>query len=371
MKTFFLTAVAIACAFGPVRSTLAQTKGSSTGAASVTKVALPGPAIQFDATTFNFGKIKSGELVKHEFVFTNTGSATLEITDVRPGCGCTTAGTWDKRVAPGKTGVVPLQFNSGAYGGTVTKPTTVTCNDPAQSNIVLQLTGTIWKPIDVAPSMAIFNYSDEQQTNQTKVVLIVNNMDEPLALSDLQCTNAAFRAQLKTVRPGKEFELQITALPPFLAPYLLAPVTLKSSASQMPLINVSAYVMVQKTVSVIPEQITLPAGPLPSAFKTSVSVRNTSTNSLKLSEAKLSIAGAEVRIDEVQPGKFFTISLNFPAGAQVKPGERAELTIKSNHSKFPLLTASIFQPQPPQAASVVPSISPVTRVVVPGVAAGK
>ena len=106
---------------GGITSCLAQTKSSSSSSASaaVTVAVSSGPKIQFADTTFDFGKIDSGQVVKHEFVFTNTGSATLEIKDVRPGCGCTTAGTWDKTVEPGKTGMIPLQFNSTGFGGTV------------------------------------------------------------------------------------------------------------------------------------------------------------------------------------------------------------------------------------------------------------
>src|SRR5215510_12204415 len=91
-----------------------------------------GPKIQFAETTYDFGKVDSGTLVKHDFIFTNTGDQALEITGVRPGCGCTTAGDWDKHVEPGTTGKVPLQFNSAGYSGTVLKTTTVTCNDAAQ-----------------------------------------------------------------------------------------------------------------------------------------------------------------------------------------------------------------------------------------------
>src|SRR5262245_44559804 len=70
-----------------------------------------GPAIKFVETAHDFGRVPQGEIVRRDFIFTNTGSALLEIKDVRPGCGCTTAGEWDKSVAPGKTGKIPLQFN--------------------------------------------------------------------------------------------------------------------------------------------------------------------------------------------------------------------------------------------------------------------
>jgi len=118
MKTNLVTILSVAAILGGVPSAFAQTKAASpppgtTPAAAITS----GPRIEFDTNVYNFGKVSSGELVRHDFIFTNTGTSTLEITDVRPGCGCTTAGTWDKKVEPGKTGLIPLQFNSANFGG--------------------------------------------------------------------------------------------------------------------------------------------------------------------------------------------------------------------------------------------------------------
>src|SRR5207247_7875709 len=221
MKTNLVTLLSMAAVLGGVSSGPAQTTVASppTGTTATPSPAKAyGPQITFATNVYNFGKVSSGDLVRHDFIFTNTGTATLEIFAVRPGCGCTTAGDWDKKVEPGKTGVIPLQFNSANFGGTVSKQAYVTCNDPSQSNVVLLITGLVWKSIDIQPAMATFNVSGDDPTNETKVVRIVNNMEEPITLSDLQCTNATFKLKLDTVRPGKEFALQVTARPPFTAP---------------------------------------------------------------------------------------------------------------------------------------------------------
>jgi len=153
MKTMFVRLLILAGTLGGIASGVAQTKDSATTAPATTvpPAGTSGPKIQFAETTFDFGRIGSGQVSRHDFVFTNTGTATLEIKDVRPSCGCTTAGTWDKQVEPGKTGIIPLQFNSTGFSGTVTKTATVTCSDPGQSNLVLQLKASVWKPIDVTP----------------------------------------------------------------------------------------------------------------------------------------------------------------------------------------------------------------------------
>ena len=114
MKTTLFTLLIAAGAFGHVAASLAQTKdGKQTAGSTGAPPGAAGPKIQFADIVYDFGKVNSGAPVKHTFVFTNIGTATLQILDVHPGCGCTTAGTWDKQVEPGKTGSIPLEFKIG------------------------------------------------------------------------------------------------------------------------------------------------------------------------------------------------------------------------------------------------------------------
>lgn len=321
------------------------------------------PKIEFDSMIFNFGRAKSGEVVKHDFVFTNSGTATLKIIDVKPGCGCTTAGAWDKEVEPGKTGIIPLQFNSIGFGGQVGKSATVSCNDPARTNLYLQITGTIWKPIDVTPSMAMFTPFSETPTNETKVLHIVNNLAEPVTLSDLRCSSASFQVELKETKPGKEFDLQVTAVPPFTNPTVFASISLKTSSTNAPTLSVSAYAMVQQPVVVTPQQVMLPPGPLKSPVTSAVLVRNNSTTPLAISEVRLDIAGVDVKVAEPQTGRVYSISMTFPAGFQVEPGQKPELTFKSSHPKYPLTKVPVLQMQPVAAPAAV---APAAGVAGPG-----
>jgi hypothetical protein len=317
-----------------------------------------GPQIDFGSNTFNFGKVQSGEVVKHDFVFTNTGGATLEVLDVRPGCGCTTAGAWDKKVEPGKTGNIPLQFNSSGFSGPVGKYATVTCNDPAHSNIVLTIAGTVWKPIDITPSMAMFNLSSEVLSNETKVLRIVSNLEEPVTLSDLQCNSASFKTELKETKPGKEFDLHVTAVPPFVSPTVFAAITLRTSSTQAPMLSVTAYAVVQQAVSVSPQQLILPVGPLKTPFSSSLMVRNSSSNALEVSDARLDAPGVEVKVIPAQTGQVYTVAVTFPAGFQIQPGQNLELTAKTSHPQFALLKVPVLQSQPVAAAPPPPAQAP-------------
>jgi hypothetical protein len=304
-----------------------------------------GPKIEVASPIFDFGKVKQGEFVRHEFVIKNSGSSTLEITAVNPGCGCTTPDNWDKRVEPGKTGVIALQFNSAGFSGSVAKTATVTSNDP-QATIVLQIKGDVWTPFFVSPKMALFNVSSETATSETKVIRIVSQVEQPVTLTGVEGTNAAFRTELTTVNPGKEFELKITSVPPFGPSSISAPVTVKTSASEAPTISVLAQLIVQQAVVATPERIILPSGPLTGTTTTVLTVRNNGKDPLALSDPKINISGGEVTVKDVQPGKLFHVSVTFPTGFEVTPAKHVEVSLKSNHSKFAVIRVPVVMLQP-------------------------
>lgn len=81
----------------------------------------------WDNTTHDFGKIKQGTPVTHEFKFTNSGKTPLVITNVQASCGCTTP-DWSKEpVMPGGQGFIKATFNA-ASPGAFSKTVTVTAN---------------------------------------------------------------------------------------------------------------------------------------------------------------------------------------------------------------------------------------------------
>jgi hypothetical protein len=335
-----------------------------TGAAA----AAAGPRIQFAAPVFDFGKVDMGALIKHDFVFTNTGDATLEIKDVRTTCGCTTTTNWGHRIEPDKTGAIPIRFDTANYGGQVSKSLTIICNDVTQSNVVLRFKGTVFKPIDLIPPTVYFNVLSEAATNETRLVRIVSHLEEPLTLSEPECTNLAFKAELKTVQPGKEFALHVTSLPPKNVAMFAAPITIKTSSPRVPVLTLNALAVVQQPVTVMPSKLALPPGPLTSPLRPSITIRNNGTNALALSDASVNTTNAGVQVKEIQPGRLFSLTLNLPAGFEIKPDQKVVVSVKSTHPKFPLITVPVYQqlraPGGPVAAS-----GPAQAPAIPGTVA--
>ncbi len=101
------------------------------------------PVISFEETVFNFGKIKQGESIDHDFVFSNTGESDLIIRRIRSGCGCTAIEPQKTLLKPGETSSIKTVFNSGGFSGRQSKGITVISNDPFSPNIVLRVTGEV------------------------------------------------------------------------------------------------------------------------------------------------------------------------------------------------------------------------------------
>ena len=295
------------------------------------------PRIQFASTSLDFGRVIAGEQVRHDFVFTNVGSAALEVSGVYPSCGCTTAGVWSRRVEPGQTGVIPLQFNSSRFMGPVVKTANVICNDPIQPQIALQIKGTIWKPIEVRPQTAVLNAIVGADSNPPATVSIVSSLEQPLVLSDPEVHGGPFNVQLKTIQPGKEFQLIISPVPPLATGNVQGTILLKTSCSNMPTLTVTALAIVQPALVVTPQQITLPPGPLTESMPFAVSIRHNSAEPLTLSDPAVSAGDVGVDLREILPHRQFTLALTCPSGFQVPQGGQVELSVKTSDPKYPVI----------------------------------
>jgi glucose/arabinose dehydrogenase len=71
----------------PGPTTVPHTQPAARPQPKPTVVLKPGevPAISFEQPVWDFGRIKAGEDITHEFMFTNTGNGPLEILEVKPG----------------------------------------------------------------------------------------------------------------------------------------------------------------------------------------------------------------------------------------------------------------------------------------------
>jgi len=147
-KSILLAACTVLLAAGSVN---AQDKAATPAAAPASTAEMV-----FEAEEFNFGTIKQGESVTHEFTFTNAGKDDLIITNAQGSCGCTVPQYPKEAIQKGGKGTIKVTFNSAGKMGMQDKTVTITSN-AKNSPRILHLKGTVEaapavQPTDAAPA---------------------------------------------------------------------------------------------------------------------------------------------------------------------------------------------------------------------------
>ncbi len=72
--------------------------------------------VKFKELSYDFGKIKQGSPVTHDFVFTNISNSPVIIESAVPSCGCTTPVKPDGAIPQGKDNKIQAGFNAANVG---------------------------------------------------------------------------------------------------------------------------------------------------------------------------------------------------------------------------------------------------------------
>ena len=100
-----------------------------------------------DQTTLDLGQVVNGEVRTIEIPLRNTGSSDLVIQSVTTSCGCTTAEVSPLTIPPGESGVLLVQFDSGAHGpeanGPVMRQVFITSNDSDEPELEFRFTAEV------------------------------------------------------------------------------------------------------------------------------------------------------------------------------------------------------------------------------------
>ncbi|HYC29600.1 MAG TPA: DUF1573 domain-containing protein [Chitinophagaceae bacterium] len=102
------------------------------------------PTMDFRDTVFDFGTMKDGEIINHEYEFTNNGKTPLIISNAAGSCGCTVADFPREPIAPGNSGNIKVSFSSAGKEGHQEKSVSLTTNS-GRGVHVLYIKGEVTK----------------------------------------------------------------------------------------------------------------------------------------------------------------------------------------------------------------------------------
>ncbi len=101
-----------------------------------------GAEIVFKNEMHDFGNIPKGFNATTDFIFTNTGNEPLIITHAAGSCGCTVP-EWPKEpIAPGKSSIIKVTYDSQRLGP-INKSVTITSNAVNEPNKMIHIRGNV------------------------------------------------------------------------------------------------------------------------------------------------------------------------------------------------------------------------------------
>ena len=159
-----------------------------------------GPKLQFDQTTYDFGKVSQVATVSGVFKYRNTGDAVLKIQPPKPSCGCTVAELKPDTLAPGESGELPFTLSLGIYRATLEKHIAVFSNDPStpETGLSIKVDYTPLyelNPVTVSPNLAFGVDSAGEITTLTR------NDGKPLRITRLVTSKPWIKA---VIEPGSQ-----------------------------------------------------------------------------------------------------------------------------------------------------------------------
>lgn len=98
--------------------------------------------IEFEKDVHDFGKMRQHGDASYKFKFKNTGTEPLIISNSRGSCGCTVPEWPREPIAPGKTAVINVKYDSKRVGP-FAKSVTITSNASDHPTKVIRIKGEI------------------------------------------------------------------------------------------------------------------------------------------------------------------------------------------------------------------------------------
>ncbi len=290
------------------------------------------PGIQFGSTTYNFGLIDEGKSIDHVFEFTNNGTGTLIVKEVHTTCGCTVAGDYDKELQPGQKGKLPVTFKTSGYDGPVAKTIIVKTNVRGNSDVTLNLEGTVKVAINLNPKILAFGNIERNRTAPLEgKIFISNRLPDPIKITDIVkvdgdttipnviLSNANVETKIETIKDGFEYTLGITVKPPFKHGEIMGTLLIRTSSEILPEVNTQFSYYLEPLVKIFPNPLFVTKDQIAKGDEQLLNVVCESGLDMHIVDLSVNIDKVDVSLKEVEKGRKYTVVLKLPKNFTFDP----------------------------------------------------
>jgi hypothetical protein len=282
----------------------------------------PQPAIDIVEKIKDFGTVAKGEKIHATFEVRNIGKAPLEISQVRPTCGCTVA-NFDRTIPPGGTGKVAAEVDTTGFSGPISKAVLVFSNDPATPQVNLVIKADVRAFIEVLPRpLVIFRNVLQGEPASEKLVLASADGSD-FKVQSAEASGGTYQLTYRELpekervpdRKGSQWELTVTV--PAGAPegMLNHKIVVKTTAVKAPEVTINVTGAVRAVVQVIPPQVnfgTVAGDAL--VGQNFLVVNNRQGAELQLSEVKVDNSNFATEVIPLQAGQRYQVAVSLKAG---------------------------------------------------------
>ncbi len=217
-----------------------------------------GPRIYCEQPLFDFGSADSSTTIEHTFVIQNIGDTTLEITQVRPACGCTLANISEKMIPPGGQSEITARLSLAGRNGPQSKPITILSSDPQNPEYRVTMAGTVSSAIMVSPDRLMFGQIGQGQTME--LTADITAAAERFTVIGVESSIPDLVVTTETVEETRHYRIKATLTGPATPGPLSAALQIKTDNAGRPAITIPVIANVVGELIYAPAVMEIPAG---------------------------------------------------------------------------------------------------------------
>jgi hypothetical protein len=293
------------------------------------------------------GIVPKGDKVVHDFLIRNDGDAPLQITDVRPACGCTVV-DYDKTIAPGQTGKVHAEVDTATFNGAIAKGVTVFTNDPEHAQIEFTVRAKVEPYIQSKPGYARYITVQGEEKTGTIAQTIwspdgtsfdVVKVDSPYPFLTTSFREAKPEERVPDIQ-GKQWRVEMTLSNDAPVGALADHLRISTTHPKQKLVTIPISGFVRPVMAVTPPEADLGSVKLQEARRVTFNVRNFATEPIKITAAEGSLPGVKTEIESVQEGREYQVRLILPENMAKGPFN-GKVTLRTDSPKKPMIEVPV------------------------------
>jgi hypothetical protein len=209
--------------------------------------------VLFPETHHNFGSVRAGSMVEHDFVLKNQGQSPLRIQRVllTPPMVVT---RMQALTPPGDESRIHVKLDTTALKGHFEGEVRVVFNDGAIPEGLLGFEGDIAPVIEFLPGPAFFVGARRGEVREGTIE-IINRQPKPIEILEVRHSTQRFNTRLDTIEPGKRFRLTLSVKPDGPGGRHSEPILITTSSPSLPTVTVTANTLLRERVYAFPDTV--------------------------------------------------------------------------------------------------------------------